>query len=142
VLLAAILNLADGFTLISLLPKLIGVYKQLLSELEPVLNLNSAASFEKKYAHAYGKLALIAPHIMLTTNFGCLNSNLVYVAKLPITGLHRVLNRAPAQFREFLAAVKPTNLVLDLGVASGCNMWKNESAGDQAWAEGRCRARE
>jgi 5-methyltetrahydropteroyltriglutamate--homocysteine methyltransferase len=96
---------------------------------EPVLVLDSAASLEKEYAHAYGELAPVAPHIMLTTYFGRLDSNLAYVAKLPVAGLHIDLDRAPAQFEEVLAAVKPTNLVLSLGVVSGRNVWKNDFTG-------------
>ncbi|KZT20405.1 cobalamin-independent methionine synthase [Neolentinus lepideus HHB14362 ss-1] len=126
-----------GFQPISLLPKLLPVYKQLLAELkaagatsvqidEPILVLDTAAYLEKQYATAYSELVPVAPKIVLTTYFGRLDSNLTFVAKLPVAGLHIDLDRAPAQLNATLAAVKPTSLVLSLGVVSGRNIWKTD----------------
>jgi 5-methyltetrahydropteroyltriglutamate--homocysteine methyltransferase len=126
-----------GFQPTSLLSKLLPVYKQLLSELkqagaasvqidEPVLVLDSAAYLEKDFVLAYNELSSVAPEIVLTTYFGRLDSNLTYVAKLPVKALHIDLDRAPGQFKEVVAAVKPTNLILSLGVVSGRNVWKND----------------
>ncbi|KDQ64601.1 hypothetical protein JAAARDRAFT_28241 [Jaapia argillacea MUCL 33604] len=128
-----------GFQPLSLLAKLLPVYKQLLSELkaagaewvqvdEPILVLDPAASLEKEFATAYAELAPVAPKILLTTYFGRLDSNLTYVAKLPVAGLHIDLDRAPGQLDEVIAAVKPTQLVLSLGVVSGRNIWKTDFA--------------
>ncbi|KAI0269106.1 cobalamin-independent methionine synthase [Gloeopeniophorella convolvens] len=124
-----------GFEPLSLLPNLLPVYKQLLGDLktagaewvqidEPVLVLDKAAGYEKEFASAYAELSPVAPKILLTTYFGRLDSNLSYVAKLPIAGLHIDLDRAPAQLDEVIAAVKPTNIVLSLGLVSGRNIWK------------------
>ncbi|KAI0268389.1 cobalamin-independent methionine synthase [Gloeopeniophorella convolvens] len=124
-----------GFEPLSLLPNLLPVYKQLLGDLktagaewvqidEPVLVLDKAAGYEKEFASAYAELSPVAPKILLTTYFGRLDSNLSYVAKLPIAGLHIDLDRAPAQLDEAIAAVKPTNIVLSLGLVSGRNIWK------------------
>ncbi|KAJ7590964.1 cobalamin-independent synthase [Mycena floridula] len=126
-----------GFQAISLLPKLIPVYKTLLADLkaagaewvqidEPVLVLDSAANYEKQFATAYAELAPVAPQIMLTTYFARLDSNLNFIAKLPVAGLHIDLDRAPAQLEEVVAAVKPTSIVLSLGVVSGRNIWKTD----------------
>ncbi|EPQ59466.1 cobalamin-independent methionine synthase [Gloeophyllum trabeum ATCC 11539] len=126
-----------GFQPISLLPKLLPIYKQLLSELkaagaqsvqidEPVLVLDTAAYLEKQYATAYAELAPVAPKIILTTYFGRLDSNLTFAAKLPVAGLHIDLDRAPAQLDDTLAAVKSTSLILSLGVVSGRNIWKTD----------------
>ncbi|KAH9899931.1 cobalamin-independent methionine synthase [Cubamyces lactineus] len=126
-----------GFQPISLLPQLIPVYKQLLAALkdagaesvqidEPILVLDSASLYEKQFAQAYAELAPVSPKLVLTTYYGRLDSNLSFVAKLPVAGLHIDLDRAPGQLEEVVAAVKPTNLVLSLGVVSGRNIWKTD----------------
>ncbi|KAI0320668.1 cobalamin-independent methionine synthase [Amylostereum chailletii] len=126
-----------GFEPLSLLPKLLPVYKQLLADLkaagaawvqvdEPILVLDKAANYEKEFTTAYGELAPVAPKILLTTYFGRLDSNLQYVAKLPIAGLHIDLDRAPGQLDEVIAAIKPTEIVLSLGLVSGRNIWKTD----------------
>ncbi|KIY49306.1 5-methyltetrahydropteroyltriglutamate-homocysteine S-methyltransferase [Fistulina hepatica ATCC 64428] len=126
-----------GFKAIALLPKLLPIYNTLLSELkaagvpwvqvdEPILVLDTAAGLAKEYTQAYTELAPVAPKIMLTTYFSRLDSNLSYIAKLPVAGLHIDLDRAPAQLEEVIAAVKPTPIVLSLGVVSGRNIWKTD----------------
>ncbi|KIL00624.1 hypothetical protein PAXRUDRAFT_821522 [Paxillus rubicundulus Ve08.2h10] len=123
------------FQPILLLSKILPVYTQLLSELkaagvdsvqvdEPVLVLDKAADLDKQYATAYAALVPVAPKIVLTTYFSRLDSNLNFVAKLPVAGLHIDLVRAPAQLDDVLAAIKSTPIVLSLGVVSGRNIWK------------------
>lgn len=125
------------FQPLSLLPKLLPVYKQLLADLkaagaqwvqldEPILVLDKAAGYEKEYTSAYTELSPVAPKILLTTYFGRLDSNLNYVAKLPVAGLHIDLDRAPGQLDDVIAAVKQTNVVLSLGLVSGRNIWKTD----------------
>ncbi|PSR90692.1 hypothetical protein PHLCEN_2v4841 [Hermanssonia centrifuga] len=126
-----------GFQPITLLPKLLPIYKQLLGDLkaagaewvqvdEPFLVLDAASNLEKQFAIAYSELAPVSPKILLTTYYGRLDSNLKFVAKLPVAGLHIDLDRAPGQLDEVIAAVKPTNLVLSLGLVSGRNIWKTD----------------
>ncbi|KAF7776016.1 hypothetical protein Agabi119p4_4409 [Agaricus bisporus var. burnettii] len=126
-----------GFRPISLLPKLIPVYKQLLSELkaagaewvqidEPILALDSAAALEKEYTASFTELAPVSPKIMLTTYFSRLDSNVRFIAKLPVAGLHIDLDRAPDQLTEVANAVKSTPIVLSLGLVSGRNIWKTD----------------
>ncbi|KAF8974425.1 cobalamin-independent synthase [Flammula alnicola] len=128
-----------GFQPISLLPKLIPVYETLLADLkaagaewvqidEPILVLDKASTLESQFTSAYTALAKVAPKILLTTYFSRLDSNLNYIVKLPVAGLHIDLDRAPGQLDEVLAAVKPTNIVLSLGVVSGRNIWKTDFA--------------
>jgi 5-methyltetrahydropteroyltriglutamate--homocysteine methyltransferase len=128
-----------GFQPISLLPKLLPVYKKLLSDLkaagaewvqvdEPVLVLDQAVHFAKDFASAYVELAPVAPKIMLTTYFGRLDSNANFVVKLPVAGLHIDLDRGPQQLDAVVEAVKSTELVLSLGVVSGRNIWKTDFA--------------
>ena len=126
-----------GFQPISLLGKLIPIYKQLLAALkeagvdsvqidEPVLVLDSAALYEKQFAQAYSELAPVSPKLVVASYYGRLDSNVNFAAKLPVFGLHIDLDRAPGQLEEVIAAVKSTNLVLSLGVVSGRNIWKTD----------------
>ena len=119
------------------MPNLLPVYKQLLADLkaagaewvqldEPVLVLDKAAGYEKEYTSAYTELSPVAPKILLTTYFGRLDSNVNYVAKLPVAGLHIDLSRAPGQLDEVITAIKQTNIVLSLGLVSGRNIWKTD----------------
>jgi 5-methyltetrahydropteroyltriglutamate--homocysteine methyltransferase len=116
-----------GFQPITLLPKLIPLYETLLADLkaagaewvqvdEPILVLDTAANLESSFTSAYTALAKVAPKILLTTYFARLDSNVNYIAKLPVAGLHADLDRAPDQIDQVLAALKPTNIVLSLGL--------------------------
>jgi 5-methyltetrahydropteroyltriglutamate--homocysteine methyltransferase len=129
----------SGFEPISLLPKLLPVYEQVLSELkaagaewvqvdEPVLVLDAAEKHAKDFATAYEALSKTGIKVMLTTYFGRLDSNVNFVAKLPVAGLHIDLDRAPAQLDGVIAAIKDTPIVLSLGLVSGRNIWKNDFA--------------
>ncbi len=126
-----------GFQPISLLPKLLPVYKQLLSELkaagaewvqidEPILVLDSASNYEKEFVAAYTELAPVAPKIVVATYYGRLDSNVNIAVQLPVAGLHIDLAREPAQLDAVLAAVKPTQLILSLGLVNGRNIWKTD----------------
>ncbi|KAF5365207.1 hypothetical protein D9758_005463 [Tetrapyrgos nigripes] len=126
-----------GFEPISLLPKLLPVYKQLLTELksagaewvqvdEPILVQDKGADFEDKFALAYAELSPVAPKIVLTTYYGRLESNLNFVAKLPVAGIHVDLDRAPQQLESTIKAVSSGSYVLSLGVVSGRSIWKTD----------------
>ena len=128
---------SPDFAPISLLPKILPLYKQLLTELkaagaewvqidEPVLVLDAGLQLESQFNTAYAELSPAAPKILLTTYFGRLDTNLSFVAKLPVAGLHIDLDRAPAQLEPTIAAVKTTTLVLSLGLVSGRNIWKTD----------------
>jgi 5-methyltetrahydropteroyltriglutamate--homocysteine methyltransferase len=128
---------APGFKPISLLSKLLPIYKQLLSELkaegaewvqvdEPNLVMDVAEQYAAQYASAYAELVKDSPKIMLTTYFGRLGSNLPFVAKLPVAGLHIDLDREPGQLGDVVAAIKNTSLTLSLGLVSGRNIWKTD----------------
>lgn len=132
-------NASPGFKPISLLEKLLPIYRQLLSELkaagaewvqidEPVLVMDIADGLAKEYAAAYAALEPVSPKIILTTYYGRLESNLDYVAKLPVAGLHIDLDREPKQLEPTISAVKSSRLILSLGLVSGRNVWKNDFA--------------
>ena len=126
-----------GFQPINLLNKLIPVYETLLADLkavgaewvqvdEPVLVLDRAATLESQFSAAYTALSKVAPKILLTTYFARLDSNLNYIAKLPIAGLHIDLDRAPEQLDEVLTTLRHTNIVVSIGLVSGRNIWKTD----------------
>ena len=128
-----------SFRPIDILPKLLPVYKQLLSELkaegvewvqidEPVLVLESAGQYAEQYRSAYTELAPVSPKILLATYYGRLESNVEFVSKLPIAGLHIDLDREPGQLGNVIAAIRNTKIVLSLGLVSGRNIWKNDNA--------------
>ena len=128
-----------GFQPISLLPKLLPIYKQLLGDLkaagaewvqvdEPILVLDAAANHESAFQTAYSQLVPVSPSIMLTTYYGRLDTNVNIVSKLGVAGLHIDLDRAPEQLPKVLEAIKSTNIVLSLGVVSGRNIWKTDIA--------------
>ncbi|CCA66537.1 probable MET6-methionine synthase [Serendipita indica DSM 11827] len=128
---------SPNFQPISLLPKLLPIYKQLLSELkaegvtwvqidEPHLVMDVAEQHAEHYTSAYTELVKDAPNLLVTTYFGRLGSNLSFAAKLPVAGLHIDLDREPKQLGDVLNAVKDTSLVLSLGLVSGRNIWKTD----------------
>ena len=90
--------------------------------------LDSAAALEKEYIATYAELAPISPQIVLTTYFARLDSNINFIAKLPIYGLHIDLDRAPDQLKDVLSAIRDTSILLSLGVVSGRNIWKTDLA--------------
>ncbi|KAF8528946.1 cobalamin-independent methionine synthase [Hysterangium stoloniferum] len=135
-----------NYQTISLLPKLLPIYAQLLTELkqagaewvqidEPILVLDSAINFQTQFAQAYAELEKVAPKIMLTTYFGRLETNLTFVSKLPVAGLHIDLDREPGQLQAVLTAVKPATAVLSLGLVSGRNIWKTDLSAAIALAQ-------
>lgn len=128
---------APGFNAIDLLPKLLPLYVQLLTKLkeagaewvqidEPVLVLDAGSKYDKQFATAYAEISKAGLKIMLATYFGRLDSNLAYVAKLPIQGLHIDLDREPKQLEAAINAIKPSAIILSLGLISGRNIWKTD----------------
>ena len=83
------------FSPISLLPKLLPVYQQLLWELkvegvesvqidEPILVLDSAVTLEKEFSQAYNQLGLGSLNIMLATYFARLGSSIRFIDQFTI----------------------------------------------------------
>ncbi|GAA5892966.1 hypothetical protein JCM5296_003394 [Sporobolomyces johnsonii] len=139
---------SSSFEPIQALDKLVPVYAELLQKLEqagatevqidePSLVMDSTAQLGEKYQSTYAAFAKAAPGLKITlaTYFGRLDSNVEFVAKLPIHALHIDLDRAPKQLDQVVAAVKDTKLVLSLGLVSGRNIWKNDLAASIATAK-------
>lgn len=126
----------EEFDLLSLLPKLLPVYTDLLNRLhaagadwvqidEPCLVLDLEAGERAALEAAYNHFATEVPalNLMLATYFGALGDNLDLAASLPVSGLHVDLARAPEQL-EAVAAKVSSNTVLSLGVIDGRNVWR------------------
>ncbi|MBB3870669.1 5-methyltetrahydropteroyltriglutamate--homocysteine S-methyltransferase [Brevundimonas mediterranea] len=124
------------FDVLSLLPRLLPVYAEVLRSLaragatwvqmdEPCLVTDLSDEAKAAYDHAYRVLADVTPPIklMLTTYFGALGDNLHTALKLPVHGLHLDLIRAPEQLAPIASALRPDQ-VLSLGVIDGRNVWK------------------
>ncbi|KAA8911164.1 hypothetical protein TRICI_003886 [Trichomonascus ciferrii] len=123
---------------ISLLPKLIPAYVELLKKLaaagaksvqidEPVLVLDLPQNVKAAYKTAYeaiGKESGI-PSIILASYFGDARPNLDAVKGLPVAGFHYDFVRVPQQLDEVAAALN-SNQVLSVGVVDGRNIWKTD----------------
>ena len=149
------------FDRLSLLDKLIPVYREILDRLskvgvewvqidEPALVLDLPAEWVAAYARAYAALAQAPVKLLLATYFESLHTNLGAVAKLPVAGLHVDLVRAPAQLDAVLKAW-PQDKVLSLGVIDGRNIWRADldqalsllekakaARGDTLWVASSC----
>jgi 5-methyltetrahydropteroyltriglutamate--homocysteine methyltransferase len=124
------------FDVLSLLPKLLPVYAEVLRSLaragatwvqvdEPCLVTDLPEGAAEAYALAYRVLCDVTPPIrlMLTTYFGGLEDNLDLALSLPAHGLHIDLVRAPEQLEAVVAGAR-ADQVLSLGVIDGRNVWK------------------
>ncbi len=125
-----------GFRPLSLLPRLLPVYAELLAGLhaagadwvqidEPVLSLDLDEAEQTAFVTAYAHLAEAVPglKILLANYFGGYGQNLVTAFGLPVAGLHFDLTAAPEEL-EHIAISARRNLVFSLGVISGRNVWK------------------
>ncbi len=130
----ALAKMRDGSNRWGLLPRLLTVYRGLLSSLaqagaewvqidEPILVGDLDQEARTALKAAYAVLADAPVKIMLATYFGALGDNLAALAGLPVQGLHIDLVRAPGQLEEICEAVAP-GTVLSLGVINGRNIWK------------------
>ena len=122
------------FDTLSLLPKVLPVYAELLGKLatvgadwvqidEPILVTDLSEASRAAFATAYADLAKAGPKLLVTSYFGALGPNLDVAAKLPVAGLHVDLVRAPDQLAALLDAL-PDGKVLSLGVIDGRNIWR------------------
>ena len=130
----ALAKMRDGSSRWGLLPRLLAVYRNLLSSLaqagaewvqidEPILVADLDQEARAALKAAYAVLADAPVKIMLATYFGAVGDNLATLAGLPVQGLHVDLIRAPGQLEDVCKAAPP-GMVLSLGVVNGRNIWK------------------
>jgi 5-methyltetrahydropteroyltriglutamate--homocysteine methyltransferase len=126
----------DGSDRLSLLPKLLPVFGELLATLaregvdwvqidEPALVTELAPAWQQAYRTAYEVLKGAGSKLLLTTYFGRLGENLELAAGLPLDGLHLDAVSARGEVEPLLKAL-PDGRVLSLGVVSGRNIWKSD----------------
>jgi 5-methyltetrahydropteroyltriglutamate--homocysteine methyltransferase len=134
------LKLGKSENRLSLLPKLLPVYIEVLNKLategadwvqidEPCLVLDLDADEKAALKTAYSELALKVPgiKIMLATYFGELGDNADLVARLPVAGVHLDLVRGKGQIDTVLSKM-PADRVISLGVIDGRNIWRADLA--------------
>lgn len=122
---------------ISLLDKLVPVYKELLLVLkeagakevqidEPVLVLDLPQEVQDKYAPAYKALSgQEVPDLILTTYFGDVRPNLSAIKSLPVAGFHFDFIRSLEQFDE-VASILNGKQKFSVGIVDGRNIWKTD----------------
>ena len=126
----------DGSDRLALLPKLLPVYRELLSVLaregadwvefdEPALVTELSADWQQAYRGAYEALRSAGGKLLLATYFGALGENLELAARLPVDGLHLDAVAGRSEVERLLSAL-PAGRVLSLGVVSGRNIWKSD----------------
>lgn len=131
-------KLGKGENRLSLLPKLLPVYIEVLNKLadegadwvqidEPCLALDLDANEKSALKTAYSEIALKVSgiKIMLATYFGELGDNEALALSLPVRGLHLDLVRGAKQIESVLKQA-PADLVLSLGVIDGRNIWRSD----------------
>jgi 5-methyltetrahydropteroyltriglutamate--homocysteine methyltransferase len=123
-----------GFSRLSLLEKLLPVYRQILARLrvqgvtwvqidEPILGLDLPAQWQQEFGPAYHHLASAGVKILLASYFSPLKDNFNLACRLPVAGLHIDAARAPEDAL-FAADWLPAHKVLSLGLIDGRNIWR------------------
>lgn len=150
----------EGFDRLSLLPRLLTAYQNILATLsnlgiewvqidEPILSLELDEPWANSFEVAYQTLQSDLK-ILLTTYFDTVTDTLDQIVKLPVNGLHIDLSAAPEQLNEVLRKL-PHDWVLSAGVINGRNVWRTDLAsqltklqpvkeklGDKLWIASSC----
>ncbi len=135
----------DNTDKLSLLPKLLPVYAQLLDTLasqgvawvqvdEPILVTELDADWKHAFNTAYHHLKSCSAKVLLTTYFGPLHDNLYLAANLPVAGLHLDVSADRSDIAPLLNLL-PAHKVLSLGVINGRNIWKTHLSATLDWLE-------
>ena len=130
----ALAKMRDGSNRWGLLPRLLAVYRNVLSSLgqagaewvqidEPIMVADLDQEVHAALKAAYAVLADVPVKIMLATYFGAIGDNLAALAELRVQGLHVDLVRAPGQLEDVCKVIAP-GVLLSLGVVNGRNIWK------------------
>jgi 5-methyltetrahydropteroyltriglutamate--homocysteine methyltransferase len=125
-----------GFERLRLLDSLAAGYARILARLksmgiewvqidEPALCLDLEPAWEAAFERAYPVLARDAPRMLLATYFDGVDNRLERIVRLPVSGIHLDLVRAPAQLARWKGEL-PRDWVLSAGVVDGRNVWRND----------------
>ncbi len=123
------------FDRLSLLPRLLPVYQQLLREIalhnvswlqldEPILTLDLPDEWIAAFKTTYQELSVTPPKLILGTYFGDISQHAKLLANLPIHGIHIDAVRAPKQLAVFQQEW-PSHKVLSVGIVDGRNIWRS-----------------
>lgn len=123
-----------GFKRVSLLPKLLVAYTQLLRELaaqgvdwiqidEPILAADADATWIGAFESTYQELANTGVRIIIGTYFASVAEHIRLLSQLPVHGVHIDCVRAPEQLAVF-ADQFPASKVLSVGLVDGRNVWR------------------
>ncbi|WP_143889734.1 5-methyltetrahydropteroyltriglutamate--homocysteine S-methyltransferase [Tepidimonas alkaliphilus] len=135
----------DGTDPLTLLPRLLPVYAELLQSLaaagaqwvqvdEPLLVTELSAEWQHAYNVAYHALKSAPVKLLLTTYFGRLLDNAYLAANLPVAGLHIDAIEGRDDVAPLLGLMPP-HKVLSLGVVDGRNVWKTDLQATLDWLE-------
>jgi 5-methyltetrahydropteroyltriglutamate--homocysteine methyltransferase len=135
----------DDSDRLALLPRLLGVYAQLLDELaaqgvewvqvdEPLLVTELDADWQHAFNTAYHQLKACRVKLLVATYFGQLQENMYLAANLPVAGLHVDAINGRDDVVPLLSMLPP-HKVLSLGVINGRNIWKTDLARALDWLE-------
>ena len=125
-----------GFDKLTLLPKLLPAYGEILSRLrsqgaewvqidEPILALDLPMAWQSAFERTYTQLQVRGLKLLLAVYFGPLADNLKLACGLPVAGLHVDAVRAPAELNR-VSDWLPTHKVLSAGVIDGRNIWRSD----------------
>jgi 5-methyltetrahydropteroyltriglutamate--homocysteine methyltransferase len=130
-----------GFNRIDLLPKLIPVYREILSRLEqlgaewiqidePFLVTDLNADEKAAYIGAYNEITEVftKSRILLTTYFSDVLPNKEVIQAIKPYAIHIDLTRGNEQLRELLK-ILPSSVKISLGLIDGRNIWKSDLKG-------------
>ncbi|MDD2705861.1 MAG: 5-methyltetrahydropteroyltriglutamate--homocysteine S-methyltransferase, partial [Acidocella sp.] len=135
----------DGADRLSLLPRLLPVYAELLTALgaagaewvqidEPILVTELDTAWQEAFRSAYQGLSTGAVKLLLATYFGQLQENLRLVAALPVQGVHLDAINARDEVKTLIQAT-PVDRIISLGVVNGRNIWTTDLEATLDWLE-------
>ena len=135
----------DGSDKLTLLPRLLPVYAELLTALadqgvewvqidEPILVTELEPAWRDAFAQAYRTLDTGAVKLLLATYFGQLQDNLPLVCALPVQGVHLDAINARDEVEALIQAL-PADRIVSLGVVNGRNIWKTDLGATLDWLE-------
>lgn len=125
-----------GADRLQFMPALANAYSRVLQRLkrmgiewvqvdEPALCLDLEPNWIDACASAYAVLAADAPRLLLTTYFGDARRLLERIVRLPVSGVHLDLARAPAQLSAWCDGV-PSDWIISAGIVDGRNVWRTD----------------
>ncbi|ORT49639.1 5-methyltetrahydropteroyltriglutamate--homocysteine methyltransferase [Vibrio sp. qd031] len=123
----------DSFDRLTLLPKLVAVYQQVIQRLadlgiewlqidEPILSLDLPSQWLQVFKPTYDELGGTVK-LLLSSYFDRIDDKLATINTLRVDGVHLDLVANEAQLIEALS-VLPNDWVISLGVVNGRNVWK------------------